>query len=401
MKKTFIKALCFVLVLLLPLPVQATSNATFNANAFSINGSGDSFTVTIGAENDTVLEAEHAAGRTAQATVDCEFPTAYVRYNNEVMESYVSGGKITFDIPSAGDYEIVRETRFQIANTNMVFGNSLAMNFWIRKSDLQGDGYYAVVVKNYADGRESAVSEIPFDQWENYDGNYYRVSCENIAAKEMSDEVSVQIFRNDDTPASYLYTDSIRSYAMDMLKYYRSGKLATALVDMLNYGAAAQSFFHYGEEDLANSRLTQKQQALATQKVQAQATGTSGGSYYTSSLSLNSNIVLNLYFEDVTEGMHAQVSFTDHYGEQQTQTIPFTEFAYNETAKKYAVQVENLVVADGKQPVTCVLYDGEAEVGRCTTSVEHYLSQMMKTTNADPLYAATWKFITSAYAYFH
>ena len=38
---------------------------------------------------------------------------------------------------------------------------------------------------------------------------------------------------------------------------------------MLNYGAAAQEYFGYNESDLANSILTEEQQALATGDVTA------------------------------------------------------------------------------------------------------------------------------------
>lgn len=398
MKKHMIQALSLLLaLLLLPMPVQAS---TFDADAFSMNSSDSSITVTIGDANSAVLEGEAEAGRTADATVDCTFGEAYVLHNNEIMESSLGDGRITFSIPSAGDYQIIPGRLFKIANTNMVFGNSLAMNFWIRKSDLNGSGYNAVITKSYADGRENVVNTIPFEQWQDYSDRYYRVSFSGIAAKEMADQVTVQIFNTDGTPASYLYTDSVRQYAMDMLKYYRSGKLATALVDMLNYGASAQKEFAYNTEDLANSQLSEAQQALATPSVTPEDKSVSGDLHVATSLILESNIVLNLYFKEVTEGMYAVAAFTDHYGREQSQTIPYESFIHKEGVG-HGVPVSALVVADGRQVVTCKLYNAAGEeVGSCQDSVESYIYAMQgKDTNG--LYEATLKFVTSAHAYFH
>lgn len=409
MKKNLFKTLCLVLALvLLPLPAWATSVDTFNANAFNISGGSNEtpIAVTIGDHNKAVLEQEAAAGRTAQATVSCPYTEAYVMLGDALVESSVADGNITFDIPTSGDYRIYEGKLFHIANTNMVFGNSLKMNFWIRKSDIQGQDYYAVVTKYYADNT-TQTTEISFKDWEDYSGSYYRVSCDHIAAKEMSDDVTVQIFRSDGAPASYVYTDSVRSYAMDMLKYYRSGKLATALVDMLNYGAAAQEHFQYKTDDPANEDLSEAQRALATPSTDAVNKEVKDSTCYGSSLSLKSNIVLNLYFMHgvVEEGMCAEVEFVDHYGVAQTKTYGYDAFCKNTDTvgnEIYGVPVDILVVADGRQPVTCTLYsDAEktSVVGTYKSSVESYVAIMKQ--NSEPLYELTLKFVDSAHAYFH
>lgn len=399
MKKHMRRLLSLVLALLC-LPVNAQAS-TFDANAFSMSGGNETpLRVTIDEINDAVLKQEAAAGRTADATVDCGFEKAYVLHNNEIMESSLENGQITFSIPEAGEYEIISGKLFKIANTNMVFGNSLAMNFWIRKADIQGGDYSAVITKSYADGRDDVVKTIGFADWQDYNDSYYRVSFSGIAAKEMSDRVTVQIFRTDGTPASYLYTDSVREYAMDMLKYYRSGKLATALVDMLNYGAAAQKQFAYNTADLANNQLSAAQQALATASITPEDHAVSGTLHVGTSLILESSIVLNIYFTGVTDDMYAVATFTNHYGKEKNQTIPYSDFTYRE-GYGHAVPVSALVVADGKQIVTCTLYDGNGqEVGSCQDSVESYI-YAMQNADANGLYAATLKFVTSAYAYFH
>ena len=57
---------------------------------------------------------------------------------------------------------------------------------------------------------------------------------------------------------------SVRTYAMNTLARTDDEKLKTLLVDLLNYGAAAQEYFDYYTEDLANALLTEEQKAFGT-----------------------------------------------------------------------------------------------------------------------------------------
>ena len=55
------------------------------------------------------------------------------------------------------------------------------------------------------------------------------------------------------------------TYANTMLSYYsNNAKMRTLLVDLLNYGASAQTFFGYNTANLVNKDLTEEQKGWAT-----------------------------------------------------------------------------------------------------------------------------------------
>ena len=55
-----------------------------------------------------------------------------------------------------------------------------------------------------------------------------------------------------------------------LAKAETTAKEKTLVVDMLNYGAAAQKFFNYNTENLANALLSDEQKGFATAEVTAE-----------------------------------------------------------------------------------------------------------------------------------
>ena len=280
----------------------------------------------------------------------------------------------------------------------MILGNELSMNFYVNKSYIDKDKeYYIKVTKTYADGRDDVVRIYKQEDWYSYSSSLYRVTFNGINAKEMNDTIYVQVFYADDTPASALWEDSVVEYVMRILEN-QNVYTKTMLVDMLNYGAAAQASFDYDEENLANSNLTEAQKAYATSEVSYSDSRVKGTNYYGSTLSLGSNLCLVLYFQNISTDMYAEVTFVNHYGEEKVVRIEGTEF-YHHSGSIYKVAVNEVVVADVGQPVTCTIYDALGnEVGTVTDSIESYIARMSST---DELYETIMKFANSAYIYLH
>jgi hypothetical protein len=227
--------------------------------------------------------------------------------------------------------------------------------------------------------------------------DYMVVTLDNLAAKQMADQIEVRIYHSDGSYASRLWTDSIRDYAMRIFDR-QEDKTRTLLVDMLNYGAAAQAYFTYNEDDPANRWLSDEQLAHGTQSVNCTDQRVEGSNYYGSTLTLKSRIQLTLYFQNITTDMYAVVSYTDHYGHIEEYAVSGNEFAqYNSNV--YGVIIDTLSVADGHQLVTVIVYDADGnQVAMAKDSVNGYLSRMMST---DVLFGAVAKFTASAYANFH
>lgn len=300
-------------------------------------------------------------------------------------------GKYTGELSAT--FEIV--DLFDIYGTNVGLYNNIGMNFFVKKSDIdQAKSYYAVITKTYADGRDDKVYKIPFGNWESQSADLYRFGFTGIAAKEMCDVVKVQVFTQDGLPASHEYTDSLRSYAMRGLERLSNPLLRTAFVDMLNYGAAAQLFFSYGTSDLANAKLTAEQKAEASSTVSCTNSRVTGDRYYGTSVSAESNLVLTLYFTDLSTATHAVVTYTDHYGKDHKLTINSSEFYAR--GDLLGVVIDQLVVADCSVLVSCKVYAGETVIASASDSVESYVARGA----GDGTYTDMLKFAVSARTYF-
>ena len=283
----------------------------------------------------------------------------------------------------------------------------LAMNFYIEASDLEEDeDYYAVITKEYADDRQDLVVTIQDEDWQKYDSDTYRVTLTKIAAKEMADRVTVVIYNDEDEQVSKTWIDSVRDYTMrgiddQMAEEDINEELMAVYVELLNYGAAAQEVFEYNVDDPANNELTEAHLAYGLDNVQMDDFRVSEGAFVGTSLTLESNILMNFYFSidpaDYT-GLKAVATYTDHYGNDKETTFYGDDFSkFNSTT--WGVTVDTLVVADCREFVTVEVYDADGNLlASATDSVESYAARRGE---ADALSIAIMTFATAAYNTFH
>ena len=297
--------------------------------------------------------------------------------------SYIDSYVDSLELPAA-----------EIQVARMILGNELAMQFAFNQADImEGVTYTAVITKAYADGREEVVVEVPQNEWKT-NGSYYYVSFNGIAAKEMADDVKVQIFANG-AAVSGVYTDSIREYALRQLRRATDADTKTLYVDMLNYGAAAQIYFGYNAENLVNADLTDAEKAYGTETVELENKLVAGTNYGASQLNLASSIQLRVKFNNINSSMKAVVKFTNHMGREIEVEVPGSEFMYSGTV----VVVDEIVAADYAQDVTITVYNANGEVvANAVDSVASYIARM---SAGDAIYDAVAKYCASAYAYLH
>lgn len=105
---------------------------------------------------------------------------------------------------------------------------------------------------------------------------YHVFTYDDIPAKQMNDTIYSVVYVLID--GQYFYSDpleySVAKCAMAVLNSAGySAEFKTLAVDMLNYGAAAQSYFGYRTDNLANRSLTGAQKALGTSTDVALADG--------------------------------------------------------------------------------------------------------------------------------
>lgn len=311
----------------------------------------------------------------------------------------------------------IKEGIFKIFASNIKAGDSLELFFYIKNEDLSGEDYYAVITKTFADGRENVVKNIPYSEWVEYGESYRRFSFSDISAKEMTDEIYVTVYNTKGSVVSTKCTESIENYAIRVLSNTSDSKLQTVLVDMLNYGAACQTYFEYNETDLATARLSEEQQGYATTQVRE----------YTDSLVKTDNIaqvsvvakenlVYRVYISGIdpsTTSMTAYVNYTDHYNNDETLSIPGGEFdAFEETysyddgstatISGYYVDIPGLSIADGYQMFTCEVKQNtdteDVVIASITDSVAGYITR--SSGNYEVLNKLLY-FVNSAYEFFH
>jgi hypothetical protein len=207
----------------------------------------------------------------------------------------------------------------------------------------------------------------------------------------MGDTFYVTIYNADGEAVSNPKQDAVRDYVE---RAYASQKAAgkTMMVDMLNYGAAAQVYTNYGTDDLANNKLTDAQKAAGTAGTPVMENKLVKGTNYSGSrFILTSRIQVQLAFKNLTSDMYAIYTYTNAKGEAKTVRVEGTDFVII-GGKPAGVELSALVYADARALVDVTLYNADGTVyGTATDSIESCALR----SNAD-VFVALMKFADSA-----
>ena len=181
--------------------------------------------------------------------------------------------------------------------TQVQANSNLDMQFALRASDLNGTtDNYIVLTRYFANGSTDVVT-IDQADW-TVDGNFYIVAYSGIAAKEMGDIIEAVVYNADGEAISEVRAESIETYALSMLGKITNPEQRTMFVDMLNYGAEAQQYFHHNEDKLVNANLTTEQMSWATQEdVAVSDSRIKDASVYGTQLSLENVVLLQAAFK--------------------------------------------------------------------------------------------------------
>ena len=150
---------------------------------------------------------------------------------------------------------------FKIKTVSLSLTSSITMNFKVLKTAVADfENPYVQFTRN---GNTVTVSEYTEQ------GDYLVFSYNDIAPQAMNDTVTAILKATHNTieysssPLEY----SVSKYAYTMLDKCSGdqyAKLRTLIVDLLNYGAEAQSYQNYKTDDLVNSKLNDTQKAWAS-----------------------------------------------------------------------------------------------------------------------------------------
>lgn len=257
---------------------------------------------------------------------------------------------------------------------------------------------------------------------------YYQFVVSDVAAYEMVNNINAVLYAKNKTSGEYQFvwsTDySVRDYVDSQLSSEVSSEFKTAIVDLLNYGAAAQIAGGFNVNNLANAGLSEADAALATseypdantsfitegllsnQRPENYATLTPAGKVsVTNNIEIGNKVdlvfTINRYNDDTSYDPNA---LTDVYYQFEYYTAlgvkTKSDFihlntadddltnGYINTAGKAVVRFSDGPLSTLSYPVTCTFYYGDPEadgqwVNMTQYSIEKYIATMITNSNAD------------------
>lgn len=356
-------------------------------------------------------------------------------YDNGKSEDATSLATLSgFSSDAPGEYTVTAEYGsksvsfsvyvFGFSEVSLSLEGSVSMNFYACFPGMEEVGYTPCILFFRDAPDDSRI--LSAYQAGNFSNNWIEAddmlmcSYKNIAAKEMSDDIYAVLCAQTEsgpvfTPASSM---SVARYASAAIDSYSNNNLRRLMVDMLNYGTAAQLFFDYSSGTLASSFLSNNQLAYGTSsrpslssvtKLQDDGLSADEVSLLSASLSLDNEISMNIYaevkngcsaprlltFEKYTSGSEHSVS-----GAQSTSDMV-------QSGESYAGFIPNIAPRYFRTPYYARVYapteNGDAYSKLLQYSVESYAASVVKGNHPQSfkdLMNAMMKYGDSAAAYF-
>lgn len=175
-----------------------------------------------------------------------------------------------------------------LKGTSVSLGSELVVNFYAEVTDTEGAAMTFCVNED--------AKTVPVAQARHVEGNLYIFPC-TIAPAQMTDTIEATL---SDSGNTYQTSTSVQAYAQKLFASKQWDKLAAndMMVATLNYGAAAQNYFGYNTENLANAGY-EKAATVEIPPVDSSNTvsgSVSGISFYGASLVFETRIAVRFYF---------------------------------------------------------------------------------------------------------
>ena len=202
---------------------------------------------------------------TASDTRKVETRTLYRYVNGEMGEhNYVSG---TCTVCGEKDPTVIPTITPKYPTVS--FEDEIIMNVFYTASDLGDTGLEDMGLITWSTPQHNGTVENAetMTSGASYDSTIgmYWVNTDGIAAKKLSDTIYFKVYAklsNGEYAYSSMLSYSPKTYATSVLNGNYGTDMKALVVSMLNYGAAAQTYFNYKPYKLMNADLTAAQKAL-------------------------------------------------------------------------------------------------------------------------------------------
>ena len=235
-----------------------------------------------------------------------------------------------------------------------------------------------IVTKDYVlqDGtveqREKTLTPVEYT----IDGTtYYRFDYKEVSAKEIGDTLIAYL---DFTKGEQNYNDKVDEYS---LKQYAEERLAASanesfkrlLVDLLNYGAAAQTYFEYKTDKPVNAELTEEQKALSTGKykeitkvVSDEDTGVYEAEITRKNIKFGNRIELlvatSFGKDDNLDGVKLKVAYTTANDSEAVGYVDGKDFVYRTDVNAYTAYFDGLKASEFRSVLLLTLVRGDEAI---------------------------------------
>ena len=205
--------------------------------------------------------------------------------------SFTANGYTTHTCANCGNSYVTDEVAaytFSVPQWNIALADDIRANFHVNVDSRLTDAQITVLVDGA--GYRYDLSELSTTA-----EGYYVVSA-NVAAAQMTDDITIQVVSGEN--ASEVKSYSIRGYAEYILTTSDDENTKLLVQRMLNYGAAAQTYFVYNTGNMANAGYEMTDVPTIPEAPSGSAaTGTVDGiSYYGASLLYETRIGVRFYF---------------------------------------------------------------------------------------------------------
>lgn len=291
---------------------------------------------------------------------------------------------------------------FAFYGSSLTLQNDISLNFVINKELVTSLGCTDLSVNFNFAGKDYTVSSYTVN------GNYYMFKFKNIGPKQLKDIVSATLYatRNGQQIVSPVKQHSVASYCYSTLESRTGPEYAefrTLMVDLLNYGTAAQHYSNYKTDNLINAELTEQQKEMGTSTTPEMASDLNVAyktidnpsvSWYGANLYLYDSVQIRFYIvADSKEGLSVKVKNTVDNKEYTIQNSGITSAGSNYyvfTFDKFkASQMRDVILVtvmkDGVEVSDTLSYDIETYAysqnrpgSTATETLKNYTIAMMK-----------------------
>lgn len=262
---------------------------------------------------------------------------------------------------------------------NCSFGNDLSMLYAIPVESLRNCSDIRLkVVKDYilqdgtTEAREKLLTPVEYA----INGTlYYRFDYKEVSAKEIGDTLTASLgFTKDEREYNGKVDEySLKQYAEERLAASANESFKRLLVDLLNYGAAAQSYFEYKTDKPVNADLTEEQKALSlgkyngiTKVVSDEDTGVYEAEITRKNIKFGNRIELlvatSFGIDSDLSGVKLKVVYTTASGEEGVETIDGADFVYRTDVNSYTAYFNGLKASELRSVLFLTLVRGDEAI---------------------------------------